>query len=72
MAIGTIFTLLVIPSIYVLLAKQHAGEDIPQRDQDLDQPEPVPMPARSVEREERTVGSFASKVSGMVQPDGAI
>jgi multidrug efflux pump len=27
MAIGTIFTLLVIPSIYVLLAKQHSGED---------------------------------------------
>ncbi|HWX19737.1 MAG TPA: efflux RND transporter permease subunit [Candidatus Binatia bacterium] len=26
MALGTIFTLLVIPSIYVLLAKQHAGE----------------------------------------------
>src|SRR5260221_358056 len=28
MAIGTIFTLLVIPSIYVLIAKQHAGEEI--------------------------------------------
>ena len=27
MAIGTVFTLLVIPSIYVLIAKQHAGED---------------------------------------------
>ncbi len=26
MALGTLFTLLVIPSIYVLLAKQHAGE----------------------------------------------
>jgi multidrug efflux pump len=26
MALGTIFTLLVIPSIYVLIAKQHAGE----------------------------------------------
>jgi multidrug efflux pump len=26
MAIGTVFTLLVIPSIYVLIAKQHAGE----------------------------------------------
>ena len=26
MAIGTLFTLLVIPSIYVLIAKQHAGE----------------------------------------------
>jgi multidrug efflux pump len=28
MALGTIFTLLVIPSIYVLIAKQHQGEDI--------------------------------------------
>jgi multidrug efflux pump len=28
MALGTVFTLLVIPSIYVLLAKEHAGEDI--------------------------------------------
>ncbi len=27
MALGTIFTLLVIPSIYMLIAKQHAGED---------------------------------------------
>jgi multidrug efflux pump len=27
MALGTIFTLLVIPSIYVLIARQHAGED---------------------------------------------
>jgi multidrug efflux pump len=27
MAIGTVFTLLVIPAIYVLIAKQHAGEE---------------------------------------------
>ncbi|MFO1477489.1 MAG: efflux RND transporter permease subunit [Verrucomicrobiota bacterium] len=27
MALGTLFTLLVIPSIYVLIAKEHAGED---------------------------------------------
>ena len=26
MALGTLFTLLVIPVIYVLIAKQHAGE----------------------------------------------
>jgi len=26
MALGTVFTLLVIPSLYVLIAKQHAGE----------------------------------------------
>ena len=29
MALGTIFTLLVIPAIYVLIAKQHAGENKP-------------------------------------------
>jgi multidrug efflux pump len=27
MTIGTLFTLLVIPSIYVLIAKEHKGED---------------------------------------------
>jgi len=27
MALGTVFTLLVIPSIYMLLAKEHAGEE---------------------------------------------
>jgi multidrug efflux pump len=27
MALGTLFTLLVIPSIYVLIAKEHAGEE---------------------------------------------
>jgi multidrug efflux pump len=26
MALGTLFTLLVIPSVYVLIAKQHTGE----------------------------------------------
>jgi multidrug efflux pump len=27
MALGTVFTLLVIPAIYVLIAKQHVGEE---------------------------------------------
>jgi hypothetical protein len=27
MALGTLFTLLVIPAIYVLIAKEHKGED---------------------------------------------
>jgi multidrug efflux pump len=36
MAIGTIFTLLVIPSIYVLLAKQHVGEDAGTLARDFD------------------------------------
>jgi len=48
MAIGTVFTLLVIPSIYVLIAKQHAGEepgaigrDFEQAEPDLSEGEPV-------------------------------
>jgi multidrug efflux pump len=36
MALGTLFTLLVIPSIYVLIAKQHAGEEHRDLDSDLD------------------------------------
>jgi multidrug efflux pump len=36
MALGTIFTLLVIPSIYVLLAKQHAGESRETRAPDFE------------------------------------
>jgi multidrug efflux pump len=36
MAMGTIFTLLVIPAIYVLIAKQHAGEDIESSQADFD------------------------------------
>jgi multidrug efflux pump len=36
MAMGTIFTLLVIPSIYVLIAKQHAGEEIRSSQADFD------------------------------------
>jgi multidrug efflux pump len=35
MALGTIFTLLVIPAIYVLIAKQHAGEEVGVLGQDL-------------------------------------
>ena len=41
MALGTIFTLLVIPSIYVLIAKQHTGEELGAVGrEDLDAPEP--------------------------------
>ena len=29
MTIGTFFTLLVIPSIYILIAKDHSGENAP-------------------------------------------
>ncbi|HVM50686.1 MAG TPA: efflux RND transporter permease subunit [Candidatus Acidoferrum sp.] len=36
MALGTIFTLLVIPSIYVLLARQHAGEASHAKSSDLE------------------------------------
>jgi multidrug efflux pump len=37
MAIGTIFTLLVIPAIYVLIAKQHTGESTGDIEQDFDE-----------------------------------
>jgi multidrug efflux pump len=36
MALGTIFTLLVIPSIYVLLAREHAGETPEARAHDFE------------------------------------
>ena len=36
MALGTLFTLLVIPSIYVLIAKQHVGEAGGSAVRDLD------------------------------------
>ena len=39
MALGTIFTLLVIPSIYVLLAKQHMGEEVRDSDRGFEVPE---------------------------------
>lgn len=41
MALGTIFTLLVIPSIYVLIAKQHAGEEPGAIGRDFEIAEPV-------------------------------
>ena len=40
MAIGTLFTLLVIPSIYVLIAKQHVGEEPGAIGRDFDEIEP--------------------------------
>ncbi len=45
MALGTIFTLLVIPSIYVLLAKEHAGEDPGALAQDFAHSHPSESPA---------------------------
>jgi multidrug efflux pump len=49
MALGTIFTLLVIPSIYVLIAKQHAGEDPGAIAQDFAQAEPTPASLQAIE-----------------------
>ena len=43
MALGTVFTLLVIPSIYVLIAKQHAGEKIREASMIKLEPAGVPM-----------------------------
>jgi multidrug efflux pump len=48
MALGTLFTLLVIPSIYVLIAKQHVAEEEGRtavRDFDLAEPAAVDFPA---------------------------
>jgi multidrug efflux pump len=42
MALGTLFTLLVIPSLYVLIAKQHAGEEAGELGRDLAQAETAP------------------------------
>ena len=44
MALGTIFTLLVIPSIYVLIAKQHKGEEIGAGAPESSEAEPEPAP----------------------------
>lgn len=41
MALGTIFTLLVIPAIYVLIAKQHAGEELGAIGRELEISEPT-------------------------------
>jgi hypothetical protein len=57
MAIGTIFTLLVIPAIYVLIAKQHAGEDARALGEvETNEPEPE---SDAEESEEATVTAFA-------------
>jgi len=42
MALGTLFTLLVIPSIYVLIAKEHAGEERGAIARDFHLAEPTP------------------------------
>ena len=42
MALGTLFTLLVIPSIYVLIAKQHVAEKTGAADHEFDLAEPAP------------------------------
>ncbi len=44
MALGTIFTLLVIPAIYVLIAKQHVGEDPGEIARDFAHAEHKPLP----------------------------
>jgi multidrug efflux pump len=58
MAIGTVFTLLVIPSIYVLLAKQHQGEQASAAARDLDVPEAFDGKPAEAEREESATVAF--------------
>jgi multidrug efflux pump len=70
MAIGTIFTLLVIPSIYVLLAKQHQGEQPSAAARDLDLAEGFDGKAEEGEREESaTVAAFGLE-GNRVEADG--
>ena len=64
MAIGTVFTLLVIPSIYVLLAKQHAGEDPATPAADLELGETAGENRRDSEAEESTVTAFRQTGGG--------
>jgi multidrug efflux pump len=45
MSLGTMFTLLVIPAIYVLIAKQHTGEEAAAIGEDLEAAEPAPVAA---------------------------
>jgi multidrug efflux pump len=45
MSLGTLFTLVVIPSIYVLIAKQHAGEEPGAIGQEFEVAEPAPVAA---------------------------
>ena len=54
MAIGTVFTLLVIPSIYVLIAKQHAGEEPGAIARDYDEAKAAHHGATEVRRIEGT------------------
>jgi len=50
MALGTIFTLLVIPSIYVLIAKQHAGEELGAIGRGFElAPQAAPVPTQEAE-----------------------
>ncbi|HYG25210.1 MAG TPA: efflux RND transporter permease subunit [Verrucomicrobiae bacterium] len=46
MALGTIFTLLVIPAIYVLIAKQHQGEEAGALGQSHTAHHPAPVPVK--------------------------
>jgi multidrug efflux pump len=45
MIIGTVFTLFVVPSIYVLVARTHSRESIEEGDVESTMGEPAEMPA---------------------------
>lgn len=60
MAIGTVFTLLVIPSIYVLLARQHSGEDLNALARDFDLAEPGHPHSRPVDPKPAVAGPVFS------------
>jgi multidrug efflux pump len=47
MALGTVFTLLVIPAIYVLIAKQHSGEEVGALGRELSHTQTAPIEAEA-------------------------
>ena len=71
MAIGTIFTLLVIPSIYVLLAKQHANEGIAAVGSDFDIAETTDGRPHLRETEETPVPAFRGEAARTPIPAAA-
>jgi multidrug efflux pump len=65
MALGTLFTLLVIPSLYVLIAKDHAGEEKGAIARDLDE---VSHPSHMPEPEPERSPAMAKSINPMIHP----
>lgn len=65
MALGTFFTLLVIPAIYLLIAKQHLGEEPGALARDFDfSTHPAPEPAKRPDHREVPVAALRADPAG--------